>query len=286
MNIVESAPLQASLGESPLWCCRSQTLWMVDIRAPAVLQFNPKNSDFKRYVMPDLTGMVAFAESGLLVGVRRSIHLLDQQTSNLGKALAEFDDDCPDNRINDSKVSPDGSLWCGTMAHSELSATGSLYRYSASSGIQRLRTDVTIPNALCFTPDGKSVFFADTIKGVILKADLTSSTLEFEIFAAADVAPGSPDGSCIDAKGYIWNARYGGSCVVRINPQGEVDKLIELPISQPTCCALGGKDMKTLYITTASQNLDAAALNDQPLAGDLFMIDVDVPGLPEPVFAG
>lgn len=286
MNTVKSIPLQASLGESPLWCGSSQTLWMVDIRAPAVLQFNPKNSEFRRYVMPDLTGMVAFAESGLLVGVRRSIHLLDQQTSNLGKALAEFDDECPDNRINDSKVSPDGSLWCGTMAHSELSAAGSLYRYSASSDVQRLRTDVTIPNALCFTPDGKSVFFADTIKGVILKGDLTSSTLEFEIFAPADVAPGSPDGSCIDAKGYIWNARYGGSCVVRINPQGEVDKLIELPVSQPTCCALGGEDMKTLYITTASQNLNAAALNDQPLAGDLFMIDVDVPGLPEPVFAG
>ncbi len=284
MQTLRSVPLQASLGESPIWCARTQTLWMVDIRGKCVLQLDPATSQFTRFNMPDLTGMVAFTDTGLLVGVGRSIYEFNPQTGKLSEALVEFDTAFPENRINDSKVAPDGTLWCGTMCRTENAASGSLYNYHYTKGVRSIRTDLTIPNALCFSPDAQSVFFADTTNGSVLKATLDTDTPDFVPFAAKDIAPGYPDGSCMDAQGYIWNARYGGSCVVRINPLGKIDQIIQLPVSQPTCCALGGADMTTLFITTAAQNLNEAALSKEPLAGDVFMVSVEVPGLPEPVF--
>lgn len=291
MNSLTSVPLQAALGESPVWCSSSQTLWMVDIRAPAVLQFNPDNKTFRRFDMPDLTGMVALATSGLIAGVGRLVQQLDPVSGALGQVLIELDSEYPDNRINDSKVGPDQALWCGTMARSNPTTSGSLFHYSSDGALLTLRKQIAIPNALCFSPDAQTVYFADTKQGEILQApwnrDATpNDPMEFAPFAAANIAPGSPDGSCMDADGYIWNARYGGSCVVRINPQGTLDRVIELPAKQPTCCALGGPNLKTLFITTAQQNLEPPADGSPTLDGDLFMIDVDVAGLPEPIFKG
>jgi sugar lactone lactonase YvrE len=96
--------------------------------------------------------------------------------------------------------------------------------------------------------------------------------------------PGRPDGATVDSEGCIWSARYQGSCVARITPQGKVDRIVQLPASQVTSCTLGGPDLCTLYITTARQKLSPADLDSQPLAGGLFAVRVDVGGLPEPRF--
>ena len=98
--------------------------------------------------------------------------------------------------------------------------------------------------------------------------------------------PGAPDGATLDAQGYLWNARYGGSAIARIAPDGRLDRLIELPVSQPTSCAFGGPDLDILYVTTARQRLDEAQLRAQPLAGALLRLDVGVRGCREPAFAG
>jgi sugar lactone lactonase YvrE len=106
------------------------------------------------------------------------------------------------------------------------------------------------------------------------------------VLAGEDAAPGKPDGATVDAEGFLWNARFGGGAVARFAPDGRLDRLLDLPASQPTSCAFGGADLETLYVTTATQGLDREALAREPLAGRLLALEPGVRGLSEPRFAG
>jgi sugar lactone lactonase YvrE len=104
---------------------------------------------------------------------------------------------------------------------------------------------------------------------------------EWTLFADVSDGRGYPDGAVVDSQGYLWNAKWGGSCVVRHAPDGSIDRIVEVPVSQVTCPAFGGPDLKTLFITTANKNLSAEQLAAEKVAGGLFAIEVDVAGLPE-----
>ena len=111
--------------------------------------------------------------------------------------------------------------------------------------------------------------------------DAEADLKKIEQFANTRGAPATPDGSAVDAQGYLWNAQWGGGSVIRFAPDGSVDRVVKVPVSRPTCPAFGGKDLKTLYITSARDGLTPEQLAAEPLAGGVFAIDVDVPGLPE-----
>jgi sugar lactone lactonase YvrE len=143
-----------------------------------------------------------------------------------------------------------------------------------------------VPNSLGWSPDDSIFYFADTAEKRIrrYRFDLATGALGQALAPIGGDVAGGPDGSAVDAEGYVWNTRYGAGLVVRIRPDGAVIETIEMPVTQPTACAFGGTDLKTLYITTASQRLDDAEIERQPLAGHLFQLRVEVPGLPEPAF--
>jgi sugar lactone lactonase YvrE len=143
-----------------------------------------------------------------------------------------------------------------------------------------------VPNSLAWSPDDRLLYFADTAEGHIRRYqfDLAAGTLGTPLAPIGGGIPGGPDGSAMDADGFLWNARYGGGLVVRISPEGEVVETVELPVSQPAACTFGGEDLMTLYITTARQRLDAGALERQPLAGHVFRLKVDVLGISEAHF--
>jgi len=286
MTSLRRFELGAILGEQPVWCPIRRCLWLVDIRAPAVLRLDPADGRFKRFPTSDLTGMIALARQALLIAIGRQVVRFDPATGRPGEMIAELDASLDGNRINDSKVGPDGCLWCGTMRDGGGAPVGSLYHIAAGAEPVCLASGITTPNALCFSPDGGTIYFADTPKGAILKADRHQSPLRFEPFAAADVAPGLPDGATIDAEGYLWNARVGGSCIARIDPTGRLDRLIELPVSQPTACAFGGDDLATLFVTSARQRLTGEQRAAQPFAGDVFAVGAGVGGLAEYRFDG
>jgi sugar lactone lactonase YvrE len=277
--------LRATLGESPVWCARSQRLWFVDIRAPALYRLDVASGTMDRFATPDLVGMVAMATEGLVVAQGAALCRFDPDQGTVGPPFLRLDRDHPDNRINDTKAGPDGALWCGTMRDGGGEPIGSLYRIGGDGQVAMLMSGIAVPNALCFSPDGATVYFTDTRVGVILRADARADRPVFEPFAKADVAPGRPDGATVDSEGYLWSARYAGGCIARISPQGDLDRLIELPVTQPTACAFGGPDLRTLFITTARQRLSDADCALQPDAGDLFALTCDVAGLPEPRFA-
>jgi len=151
-----------------------------------------------------------------------------------------------------------------------------------------MRGDVFVPNSIAWSADDQVMYFADTHLHTIwaYDFDLAAGTMRNErVFADCSNQPGRPDGSCVDADSCLWNAEYGGWRVVRYTPGGKIDCVVELPVSNPTCCCFGGKDLDTLYISTARQRLTPDQLAAQPLAGAVFAARPGVRGLVEARFA-
>ena len=282
-----AAPGADRLGECPLWDERGKMLWWVDSRWPAAKRLDPSSGAVMMLVLPEVVGSIAFRERGGLIAATRSgIHCLDAASGALTPA-ANPEAQLPENRFNDGRCDRAGRFWAGTMSDVKRDPVGSLYRFDADFGCTRLRNAIIIPNSLAFSPDSRTMYFADTNRHTIWSwdYDLASGAATRErVFA--DTGAGRPDGSCVDASGCLWNAEYGAWRLVRYTPQGKVDRVLEMPVANPTCCCFGGGDLGTLYVTTATQRLAPEDLARQPLAGSLLALRPGVQGLPEARFAG
>ncbi|MBK7081745.1 MAG: SMP-30/gluconolactonase/LRE family protein [Betaproteobacteria bacterium] len=277
------------LAESGVWCARTQRLWWVDIRAPQVKRWDSGSGAISAWTMPELAGAVVLVDDGrVAVALQGSIHLLDPNDGSLTTVLT-LEHGMPHNRLNEAKCDLQGRLWCGSMWDFGAQAAGSLYRIDRDLRATRVRADVTIPNGIAFSPEGRQMYFVDTPKGTIEVASYDTGSGQpgsWSTLVEAGLAPGKPDGSTVDSDGCIWNARYGAGCVARFRPNGELDRLIALPVTQPTSCTFGGAGLDTLFITSAAQRMDAAALAAEPLAGAVLALRPGARGLPETAFTG
>jgi sugar lactone lactonase YvrE len=275
------------LGESAIWCSSTNVLYWVDIRTPALRRLDPRTGQVSSWTLNDLCGAVILStDRRLLLAMRTGVFVFDPVSENLHPFVAP-EPESLNNRLNDSKCDRCSRLWTGTMRDYGMARTGSLYRIGGDSSCTRMLGDITVPNALSWSPDNRLMYFADTPDGQIrsYEFDADEGRLGAMTIVESGKLPGRPDGATVDSEGCLWSARYQGSCVARITPDGRIDRIIEVPASQVTSCSLGGPDLRTLYITTARQKLTPADLASQPLAGGLFAIRVDVGGLPEPRFA-
>lgn len=281
---VAAAPADI-LGESPWWDAAAGCLWWVDLRAPLLRRLHPATGGLDGWPMPTLAGaVVGRRRGGVVVALADGLHAFDPVTGDLDRMVSP-ELPGPHMRLNDAKADRSGALWFGTMRDFGADDAGGLWRLSPDGSLAAMRTGVRVPNAIAPAPDG-CLFFCDTRAGAIERARPDGDGLAWMPFAPADIAPGAPDGATIDAEGFLWNARWGGACVARIAPDGTLDRLVPLPVTNPTSCAFGGEDLRTLYCTTARQGLAPDALAAEPLAGALLALDVGVAGLPEPAFAG
>jgi sugar lactone lactonase YvrE len=275
------------LGECPIWDERAAMLWWVDARWPAVKRLDPATGAVMMLVLPEIVGSIALREAGgMLAATKSGIHFLDPASGAL-EARVDPETHLPDNRFNDGRCDRAGRFWAGTMSHVNRDPVGSLYRFDADFKCTRLRNAIIIPNSLAFSPDGRTMYFADTNRHTIWAYDYdpaSGAATRERVFV--DTGKGRPDGSCVDAEGCLWNADYGASRVVRYTPAGKVDRTYALPVTNVTCCCFGGQDLGTLYITTATQRLSPEELAKQPLAGSLFALRPGVQGLAESRFAG
>jgi sugar lactone lactonase YvrE len=197
----------------------------------------------------------------------------------------------PQVRLNDGRTDPCGNFWVGSMRNnvnpdgSSIAAGGTdgkLYRIAPGGDTSVWREAVGIANTLCWSPDGKTFYFGDSLANTLYRYDFNTehgSIANGQSFFAG-FKRGIPDGSSIDSEGFLWNCRYGGGCIVRIDPDGGVDCVIEMPTANPTTCTFGGKDLRKLYVTTAEAPSDPAAR----FAGSLFEVSTQVPGLPQRKF--
>jgi len=277
------------LGECPLWDDRARVLWWVDSRGPTLKRFDPASGDARELSLPEVIGSFAFRVAGGMVAALKSgLYLLDPETSTL-TVIAQPEADVPDNRFNDGRCDRAGRFWVGTMSDVRRDPTGSLYRLAPDGTCMKMRSDVIVPNSLAWSPDDRTMYFADTHRNRIYayEFDLAAGAIRNErVFAEGGTRSIRPDGSCIDVEGCLWNCDYGGWRVVRYRPDGRVDREIRMPVANPTCCCFGGANLDVLYVTSATQRLTPADLAEQPLAGSVFAVRPGMQGLPEARFAG
>lgn len=274
------------LGESPLWDTRSMCLWWVDIRQPAIRRLDPDSGEVRTWPMPALVGCIALVDDGrLLVALPQQIALFDAADGSL-TPFVEPPPMPPDHRFNDGRCDRQGRFWVGSMNNVTRAPEGVLYCLEGRA-LRAVRHGVCIPNSLAFSPDGGTLYFADSLRYELYSYpfDTATGTPGAERLIATTQPPGFPDGSTVDAEGFLWNAEFNAARLVRYAPDGRVDRVVDMPVPRPTCCAFGGPDLRTLYVTTASQNMSPEELQAQPLAGALLALDVGVRGLPESRFA-
>lgn len=277
------------LGESPIWSMSDSKLYWVDSRGPTVFRLDPVTGTIEERRISEVIGSIGFrAAGGLIIAIQSGIHFYDFDTDIL-TPLVDPEADQPENRFNDGRCDRAGRFWCGTMNDARRDPTGSLYCIEPGGEVAVIRDDIVVPNSLCWSPDDMVMYFADTYRDVIYAFDfsITDGAVSNErVFADTSMGQGRPDGSAVDADGYVWNAVYGGHRLVRYAPDGRIDREVPMPIWNPTCCCFGGPGLDILYVTSATQRLSESDLAQQPQAGGVFAIDVGVGGLPEAAFAG
>jgi len=278
------------VGEVPVWSPRDRKVWWIDVRQPRIQAYDPETGTFETYLTGgNALGSYAIRErGGFMLAQEDGLYAFDHETGER-TLLIDPEADFPDNRLNDGRCDRKGRFWLGSMNDKQRTDDG--YFYSVSSGfeIDRWFDGINIPNGVCFSPDDKTMYFADTPKKMIWAFDFDIDDGRISnrrVFADLSEAPGRPDGSTVDAEGYLWNAEFAGRRIVRYAPDGSVDRVVEMPVTNITCVGFGGDNLDQLYITTASQGLSDEQRASEPHAGALFRADVGVRGLPEPMFAG
>jgi len=280
-----------TLGEGILWCEREQALYWTDIQAAALWRHRPADGETRRWDMPERLGCLALCEADgwLLLGLASRLAFFHPEDETL-LPIVDVEPDLP-TRLNDGACDREGRFVFGTLhepvAGEARQPIGAFYRLNADLTLQRLNLPgVGISNSVAFSPDGSTMYFCDSPSRVIRSCDYGERCGEPQAFALVDDDRGEPDGSAVDAEGFLWNAQWGLGRVVRYAPDGRVDRIVAVPAAQPTRPAFGGAQLDTLYVTSARDGLSAEALAAQPLAGALFAADGGVSGLPEPRFRG
>ena len=280
------------LGEVPLWCSRSRKLWWIDVRRPAIQSYDPATGQHTavRLAAEMLVGSIALREAGgMLLATSSGLYLYDPTKPDAPKLLLNPETDKPKNRLNDGKCDRRGRFWVGSMKDGVREPEGSLYRFDPDYSCHMQFGGVNVPNSISWSPDNRTMYFADTHLQLIwaFDFDLDDGVMSHRrVFKDWTGTEAKPDGSTVDADGCLWNAMVGTGQVVRLTPQGKVDRIIQLPLTNATCPAFGGDALDTLYVTSHSQRLSPEQIAKEPLAGGLFAINVGVTGLPEPRFAG
>ncbi len=280
---------KANLGECPVWSAEERALYWVDINAPSLNRFDPASATNVSMPMPESIGCFALrAAGGFVVALRRGIWLA-RPDGTLTKKLADAPYDPSHHRFNDGRCDAQGRLWAGTMNERRDAPSGALFRIESGGRLEPVLDGMTISNGLAWSPDGRTMYHADTPTLTIRAYDfdaVTGTPSRPRVFARFEGETDRPDGAAVDCDGCYWVAFYRGGKVVRLSPAGAV--LAEYPLAAqcPTMCAFGGDDLRTLYVTSARQNRDAGELARLPQSGGIFAMLVDVAGLPEPKFAG
>ena len=283
-----AAPGADRLGECPLWDEQGRELWWVDILGPALKRLDLARGTVRALALPEPIGSFALRRNGGVVAAMKSgFYYLDPENGKLD-CVARPEPGLPQNRFNDGRCDRDGRFWAGTMKDAgKREPVGALYRLDAGGACTRARENLYVPNGLSWSPDGRTMYFSDTHRHVIWAYDFdraAGAIFSERVFAEADDL--HPDGACVDAEGCLWSCQYGGWRIVRYTPAGKVERVIALPVANPTCCCFGGAALDTLYVTTATQKLTPDELARQPLAGSVLALRPGVTGLPESRFAG
>ncbi|WP_374649735.1 SMP-30/gluconolactonase/LRE family protein [Dongia sp.] len=278
----------AILGESVLWHPVEKKVYWLDLKGPAIHIYDPasKAADIWQLELDVPMGTLVRAREGFVLTGREGTFKVDMAARKLTPWVNP--NDRPElTMFNDGKVDRQGRLWLCTSDNKEVEPIGGIYSLSADGKSEIHDRGFACGNGPGFSPDGRIFYFSDTMVRKVYAYDLdprTGALAGQRIFTEFTEEQGMPDGMTVDAEGGIWICHWEGWRVTRFLPSGEIDREIRLPVPLVTSCAFAGEALDTLYITTATVGLDAAALARAPLAGSLFAVKTGHRGLPEPVF--
>jgi sugar lactone lactonase YvrE len=282
------APVGDRCGEGAVWHARENALYWTDINRFLIHRYSEIDGSVKSWFFDEpVTSLTLTNHDDTLAVVFASRAVLWQPTSNrVGRTLFQLSTG-PKMRCNDARADSRGSLWIGTMRNNvgpdgedidHEWDDGVLYRIDPNAAVSEWQQDIGISNTIAWSPDLKHFYFADSPRNVIYRYNYEGSTGKISdkevFFEGCDL--GLPDGSAVDADGYLWNCRPGAGCIIRIAPDGSVDDKISLPLLKPTTCTFGGPDLRTLYITSA--------YSTERLAGSLLAVRTEVEGQAENKF--
>ncbi|NUZ07722.1 SMP-30/gluconolactonase/LRE family protein [Piscinibacter koreensis] len=275
---------RARLGECPLWCERTQSLFWTDIQNSQLSRWRSADGSTTRWAMRERLGSFALCEesSHLLLGLASGIALFDVDQAATGDLVA-VDAEQPSTRINDGRCDAQGRFVFGMFNHAP-EPIGHFYRVDADLNVERLALPrVSVANSLAFSPDGMTLYFTDSPTRTIWRADYHADGRigTPERFVEVPDGEGHPDGAAVDADGGLWSARWDGACIVRHDADGHETDRIALPVTRPTCVAFGGPNLDRLFITSARGGLSDEALAREPWAGGVLAVDVRRRGRPE-----
>jgi len=278
----------AYVGEGPVWDPRIGRVIWVDIPNGRVFSTDPQDGQTTSRKLGQSVGVVLpRAAGGYVAALQDGFYTLSDDGET--ELIAPVEADNPATRMNDGETDPQGRLWAGTMGWEAEPGAGALYRLDPDGTVTRMLDEITISNGLGWSPDGGTMYYVDTPTMRIDRFDfdpVSGSIADRREFVTIRQGGGRPDGLTVDSAGAVWVATWPGYGVHRYLPDGTLDAIIPLPVSNVSSIELGGPDMRDAWITTAWELLSEEEHAEQPLAGSLFHTRVEVPGQPRVPFAG
>ena len=303
MNVTEIpvtclADCRDKLGEGCFWDAETQALWWLDAIVPsAIHRLHVASGDYRRWQFSEMvTAMAKRRDGTLIVGGARGVNFFNPGTGAL-TPVTRLDADKPMNRGNDGACDAKGRFWFGTMMNNVgtygadvpiTASTGTLYRIAADGTATAMEHDIGVSNGPCWSPDNKTFYFTDSMAQVIwaYDFDLEAGTISNRRVLNDTKDFGYPDGATVDRDGFVWSARWQGSCVLRIDPKGRIDRVVPMPAKRVTNVCFGGAKLDTLYVTTSRLHVAESHLRRYPLQGGLFCFDPGITGFEKHAFAG
>jgi len=285
------------LGEGITWSADQENLYWLDVVIPSKLfQLHLPTNKLSTFIMPEMISSISIrSKKDLIIASQYGVYNYNLTSNNFTR-LIETEPLLKFNRSNDGASDIKGRFWFGTMQNNldeegnDIPITkysGSLYRLDIDLTLDKIESNLGIPNTFIWNPDNTKFYFTDSMEEIIYSYDFDEESGEITNKTKfATFNRGIPDGSTMDSEGFVWNCRWGGSCVVRFDPLGRVDRVLEVPVENVTNCVFGGKDLKTLFITTARQGLSKEYVKKNPYAGSLFAIDLSIKGIEDNNFLG
>jgi sugar lactone lactonase len=275
------------LGEGPTYDATTDTAWWFDILGKGLYQHDVTSGKTNHHTLPMMASVLARVDAERqILATEDGIFIRDLASGALN-LLTPLETDRPDNRSNDGRVHQSGALWVGTMGKTAADGAGAIY-HVAGKTVTRLFDEISIPNSICFSPDGTIGYYVDTRVNVMMKVALDPATgLPVgtpSVHIDGTGQNGGIDGSVCDADGGIWNARWGVGAVDHYDSKGQHLARYTLPAAQTTCPAFIGKNVDRLLVTSATEGLDEAGRAADPHGGKVFLVDMTVKGRVEPNF--
>lgn len=277
-----------TLGEGVIWSERDRSLYWTDIEDQKLWSLDPGSGSTRTVDLPERLCSFAQRESGGFLFAFASGFVSYDPDADSYERICNVEEEKSTTRLNDGRCDRQGRFVVGGFDADAKGSSGA-YRLDSDLSLHFLFGGLSSANSTCFSPDGKIMYHADTPQGEIWVFDYDTDTgkpSNRRTFCRFDDQPGMPDGSIVDAEGCLWNAQWNGGRVVRYRPDGTVDRIVEVPVMNPTCVAFGGSGLDTLFITSAKFTMTEDQLKEYPLSGALLAVRPGVTGIPDPLFKG